>query len=95
MGCEVTQLQYDSIMFVSDTVKVWKQGKVTEYKVVKQKKCAISNTILMTFTLCHIKGEPQTLIKIVVCTMHDVGIGLLWAQVTRVKVANDTFKVMK
>ena len=27
---------------------------------------------------------------------HDVGIGLLWAQVTHcVKVANDTFKVMK
>ena len=38
----------------------------------------------MTFALCHIKGEPQTLIKIVVCTMHDFGIGLLWAQVTHV-----------
>ena len=51
----------------------------------------------MTFALCHIKGEPQTLIKIVACTMHDFGIGLLWAQVTQscVKVTNDTFKVMK
>ena len=29
---------------------------------------------------------------IVVCAMH--GVGLLWAQVTRVTVANDTFKVM-
>ena len=50
----------------------------------------------MPFALCHIKGEPQTLIKIEVYTMHDFGVGLLWAQVTHcVKVVNDTFKVMQ
>ena len=70
MSCERTQLQ-DNTPKVSDTVKVrkqWKQSQNTINKVATQQKWfsltkidinAVAN--IMTFALCHIKGEPHSL----------------------------------